>query len=102
MNSNDTSITYRTSHDLRGPLINIQGFAGEVNSAVEKLCELFDKHEAELPSEFRIAVANLVNEDLNPCMEYLDSAIALLEDRIGRMRSKDNGSETGDQCSQPQ
>ena len=100
MNLNDTSITYRTSHDLRGPLINIQGFAGEVNSAVEKICELFDRHEAELPSEFRNAVASLINEDLNPCMEFLDSAIALLEDRIRRIKSKDNGSGPERQCNQ--
>lgn len=95
MNLNDTSITYRTSHDLRGPLINIQGFAGEVNGAVEKICDLFEKHQAELPSEFREAIVDLINDDLNPCMEYLDSAIALLEDRIRRMKSPENSARNG-------
>ncbi len=95
MNLNDTSITYRTTHDLRGPLINIQGFAGEVNGAVEKICDLFEEYQAELPSEFREAIVNLINDDLNPCMEYLDSAIALLEDRIRRMKSPQNGVQNG-------
>ena len=95
VNLNDTSITYRTTHDLRGPLINIQGFAGEVNGAVEKICDLSEEYQAELPSEFREAIVNLINDDLNPCMEYLDSAIALLEDRIRRMKSPQNGVQNG-------
>lgn len=100
MSLNDTSITYRTTHDLRGPLINIQGFAGELNSAIEKICDLFEKCEADLPTKFRHDVALIINDDLNPCLEYLDSAIAMLEDRIRRMKSKDNG--VAEQCGQPQ
>ena len=56
-------------------------------AAVEKIGDLTDQHGAKLPPEYQRGVAELIDDDLKPCLEYLNSAIALLEDRIGRLRA---------------
>lgn len=86
-NTNDTSITRRTSHDLRGPLINIQGFSGEIANAIEKIGSLVEAYGAELPVEYHKSVTALINDDLKPCLEYVDGAIALLEGRIRKLKT---------------
>lgn len=72
----------KVSHDLRAPVVNIDGFARELREAVTKLDALFRRHAADLPGDFQDEAAALIAEDIAPCLDFLSGAVDQLDSRI--------------------
>lgn len=69
-------------HDLRAQVVNIRGFAGEIDTAVAKLLALVERHGNAISDEFRDDALAIFQEDLHPCLEYLNKAAEQLDVRI--------------------
>ena len=62
-------IVYVASHDLRSPLLNIQGFSKELQSAVERIRTILD--EIELPVEARAKFAEPLEDDIPDALRFI-------------------------------
>ena len=71
-------------HDLRAPLVNVDGFAGELDRAVAELSDLMGQFDTGLPVEFRDRLAALMEQDVRPCLGFLRSAVEKLDEQIER------------------
>ncbi len=75
-NSELEQIIYVTSHDLRSPLVNIQGFGKELSLALTDLVSLFHKYALapELPPEVAKA-----EKDVAEDMQFINSSILKMD-----------------------
>jgi PAS domain S-box-containing protein len=62
-------IVYVTSHDLRSPLVNIQGFTRELDESFKQVYEIFDSKA--VPSAVRKKLAPLLDEDIPHALQYI-------------------------------
>ena len=69
----------RLAHDLRGPALTIQGFASELAMAVEELSRATGPGDRD---ELARRVAEIVETDLEPCVECIAGAATTLAERI--------------------
>lgn len=70
----------RLAHDLRGPLLTIEGFAAEIAIALEELERMLD---GSVPADTVVArLGALLDEDLRPCLDFLGRAATMLHERI--------------------
>jgi signal transduction histidine kinase len=74
---------YSVSHDLRSPLINLQGFSEELGLSYRRLQTLFD-HEA-VPAPVRRQVKSLLSEDIEDSIRYIQTAVGRLARIIDAM-----------------
>lgn len=75
-----TSTRATLAHDLRGPLITVEGFAAEIGEALTELERLLAA-EAD-PARVAARLAELLDEDLRPCLGFVESAARTMHDRI--------------------
>ncbi len=66
------AFVYIVSHDLRAPLVNIQGFASEISRSCGELEETLSQ--AALPSEVETAVLGIVREDIAGALRYISAS----------------------------
>lgn len=85
----------RLLHDLRAPLVNVDGFAGELNEAVGNLGDLVRQFESALPVEFHSRVVMLMERDLGPCLDMLRSSVEKLDGQIDRFAHSAGANHTG-------
>ncbi len=71
-------------------LINIQGFSEELREAFDHFITLVNNHQEDLPSEFHGGVTKLLNEDMIPCLEFLEHAVVQLDQRVDTFAQKLN------------
>jgi signal transduction histidine kinase len=64
---------HSVSHDLRAPLVNLQGFSRELNHACDDLRELVAR--SSLGPEAREHVERVINEDICEALRYLQTAV---------------------------
>lgn len=64
---------YSVSHDLRSPLVNMQGFSKEIEHASDALRSELDKPSVE-PST-RNAMLTILNTDMNESLRFLQNAV---------------------------
>ena len=69
------------SHDLKAPLINIKGFARELDYSIMELKTLLKNNAASLPESRRSDMERLLEQDIPEELLYIGSAI----DRMDRM-----------------
>jgi two-component system, chemotaxis family, sensor kinase Cph1 len=62
-------IVYVASHDLRSPLVNIQGFTRELDESFKQVYEIFDSKA--VPSAVRKKLAPLLDEDIPYAFQYI-------------------------------
>lgn len=60
---------YAVSHDLRTPLVSVQGFVGELRLTLDELSALLAG--PELPAEVRAKAARLLDEDIPTSLRYI-------------------------------
>ncbi len=61
------------SHDLRAPLVNLQGFSRELNHACDDLRERISN--SSLSPQARARIERTINEDIGEALRYLQTAV---------------------------
>ena len=62
-------IVYVASHDLRSPLLNIQGFSKELQASLERIHTILD--ESDMPVETRAKFAEPLEEDIPDALRFI-------------------------------
>jgi len=71
------SIIYASSHDLKTPLINIQGYSTELNNTCQQLKELIE--EIKLPKHIDSKIHSIINEDIPTELNYIRSGAGRMD-----------------------
>jgi len=64
-------LIYAASHDLRTPLVSVQGFVGELRHSIKDLLAELDR--PDLPPEFRERIAELTGSGLLESLRFIDA-----------------------------
>ena len=67
---------YSVSHDLRSPLVNLQGFSQELRHAAKELRDIIGKSDLLGPTKGRALV--LVDQDVGGSIHYIQTAVSRL------------------------
>ena len=70
-------VVYVTSHDLRTPLVNIQGFNKELGMSVNELFSSLQK--SGLPEEIKEKIAPIVENDIPDSQSYISRSITKMD-----------------------
>ena len=62
-------IVYVTSHDLRSPLVNIQGFTRELDESFKQVHQILDSRD--VPSAIKKKLAPILGEDITHAFQYI-------------------------------
>jgi signal transduction histidine kinase len=94
---------YSVSHDLRAPLVNLQGFSNELSRACDDLRAAL--RQSSLAAETRQRIERVVDEDIGEALHFLQTAVlrashiidALLRlSRVGRVEYRQQRVEVSD------
>jgi signal transduction histidine kinase/CheY-like chemotaxis protein len=66
-------VVYISSHDLRSPLVNIQGFTKELGNSIKELFSIVQNKG--VPKDLRKKVMPIIEEDIPESMQYILSSI---------------------------
>jgi PAS domain S-box-containing protein len=70
-------VLYATSHDLRSPLVNVQGFNRELQVSLEELASLLRTEH--VPEEIRVKCKAILEDDIYESLEYILSSTAKMD-----------------------
>ncbi len=73
---------YIVSHDLRGPLVNLKGFAAELRSALQVIDSAMDTALPHLGEEQRRTLTFALDEDVPEALQFIDSSVTRMDDFI--------------------
>jgi signal transduction histidine kinase len=71
--------TQIVSHDLRGPLVSLRGFAAELRQSVETLRNPGEALLANLPEPERAAVAQAIQEAIPEALGFIESSVTRMD-----------------------
>jgi PAS domain S-box-containing protein len=74
---------YSVSHDLRSPLVNLQGFSEELRRSCQDLRELMA--DSKVPAPIRERGAAIVDSDIAEAVQYINSAVTRLGNIIAAL-----------------
>jgi len=70
-------VIYTTSHDLRSPLVNIQGFTRELEQAVKQVHEVLNSKD--IAPAVREKLGSTLNEDIPSSLQYILASSARMD-----------------------
>lgn len=70
-------LIYATSHDLRAPLVNIQGFGKELNYSLMKLISSLDNKD--IPENVKKEIAHSVKKDIPESLQFIHKSITKMD-----------------------
>ena len=79
------SLLHIVSHDLRAPLVNIKGFAGELKSASEIIRETIGPGVAWLGEAEEAKLRQALEEDIPEALEFIDTSINRIDHFMGTL-----------------
>ncbi|MCB1057041.1 MAG: HAMP domain-containing protein [Acidobacteria bacterium] len=74
------ALLYMVSHDLRAPLINLQGFAGELRAALDTIRPIVGDLEGHADDEPRAALRRFFDEDAQDALRFIEMSVLRLND----------------------
>jgi len=77
--------TYTISHDLRAPLVNLKGFAGELTSALEVLRSALYDILPQLDERQRSAVTTALFADVPEALSFIDASVSRMDHYINAL-----------------
>ncbi|MFO8011206.1 MAG: PAS domain S-box protein [Dehalococcoidia bacterium] len=75
-------ILYATSHDLRSPLLNIQGFSSELEISLEEIRGLLEGRE-DVADEVKTKLAEMMDEDIHDSLQYILTSTSKMDSLLG-------------------
>jgi signal transduction histidine kinase len=76
-------IIYVTSHDLRSPLVNVQGFAKELARSIRELMEAINA--GDISEEVMRRMAPILKKDIPESLEYIQSSITQMDMQLSAL-----------------
>lgn len=76
-NREQEQIIYVTSHDLRSPLVNVQGFSKELNYSLQELAALLRSED--IPSNIRGKLCSILDSDVSEALKYIETSISKMD-----------------------
>jgi PAS domain S-box-containing protein len=73
-------LIYAASHDLRTPLISVQGFVGELKLSLKDLLAELDR--SDVPPEFRSRIAALARSDIPESLRFIDAGTTRMSELL--------------------
>jgi signal transduction histidine kinase len=73
---------YSVAHDLRGPLVNMKGFAGELRSALQEINSIINEYLPALSENHRTRLLTACLKDVPEALGYIDSSGSRLDELI--------------------
>lgn len=70
-------VVYVTSHDLRSPLVNIQGFSKELGFSLEEISSLLNT--SEISPELKAKLSFILEEDIPDSLKYILSSTSKMD-----------------------
>jgi len=61
---------YTVGHDLKSPLVNIQGFSNELNESIKELLKFIS--ESEMDNDFKKSLSEKIEKEIGECMDYIN------------------------------
>jgi PAS domain S-box-containing protein len=69
------SLLHIVSHDLRAPLVNLKGFAGELQAAGEKVRQVVTPHLKDFQEAEQRHLQEALEEDIPEALDFIDTSI---------------------------
>jgi len=73
-------LIYAASHDLRTPLISVQGFVGELKLSLKDLLAELERSDA--PPEFRSRIVELTRSDIPESLRFIDAGTSRMAELL--------------------
>lgn len=70
------AFSYIVSHDLRAPMINIQGFASELSMTLDELRSVLNLVMEDIPEHNRKVILDILDEEIPSCTHFISGGVA--------------------------
>jgi PAS domain S-box-containing protein len=75
-NQENEMFVYSVSHDLRSPLVNLQGFSQELMSVAQHVREILTA--SHMPAEMEDQATQLIDDDMQRCIRFIQTSVSRL------------------------